>query len=266
MKRATIVSGATVFIGLSLFSNPSKSMATTSPASVCSLSIASSLLLATETIELKKAYEKGVVKLTFTARDEGKAVDLTVKNISLAPVAIFVQEGKTAFETFDRKIFLISDERKEIAIAADAEKTLTFPIEQEGVGRWTSGSITLQLLPTGRGTKPEFETTGDKILGDTNFFSEEYANRIRLLMKVSQKFALRVPSEKQPAIDEIKKKYGKPDKTVEDRLENLFPGPHGYRETLDKVLVYHYGRFGFVVPKDQPEGKVVFVIGEGGKT
>jgi len=83
MKPATIGIGATGLIGLiCLFSSPLKSTASTSTPSASSTSIASSPLLGIERIELKKAYEKGVVKLTFTARDEGKAVDLKVKNIS----------------------------------------------------------------------------------------------------------------------------------------------------------------------------------------
>lgn len=105
------------------------------------------LVLAAEKIELKKAYQGGKLKLTFTAKDEGKTVDLTIKNVSSTQLVIFVEKGNTVFETSDRKIFLVSPERKEVELTAEAEKTLEFPIEQEGVGRWTSGSIILSVPP-----------------------------------------------------------------------------------------------------------------------
>lgn len=98
---------------------------------------------AADKVELRKAFQQGFLQLTFTAKEEGKAVELKVKNVSSKPLVIVVEKGKTPFTTYMREFALVAAEPKELEVPAGGEKAQQFPMEQKGQGRWTSGSITL---------------------------------------------------------------------------------------------------------------------------
>jgi len=105
---------------------------------------------AAEPVELMHAFDAGDVSLKLTALEEGKSVDVTVTNLSEAAVTVVIQKGRTAVEVYDRKVFLVCAEAKKLAIAKGASAKVTLPMEQQGAGAWTGGSVTMSRPKPGK--------------------------------------------------------------------------------------------------------------------
>jgi len=107
--------------------------------------LAKTVAFAAEKIELKKAYEGGKIELTFTGKDEGENLELKIKNLTAAPLAIIVEKGETTFEFTFNKISLMAPQERELQLPGSQEVTVTFP--QSGKGRFVSGSMTSSMKP-----------------------------------------------------------------------------------------------------------------------
>ena len=103
-------------------------------------------------------------------------------------------------------------------------------------------------------------------MADAQFFDKEFGKVISdfadMLLKTGTQVEIvwrPVPTGKEPAFEDIQKKYGKPDKTAEQG-ENTVMG-------VDTDLFVHwYGEIGFGVPKNasyrsgEVAGKVTHVV------
>ena len=96
---------------------------------------------ADERTELKSAFKAGQVELTLTAKDEGATLDLKIKNLTKKKLLLVIPQGKTTFDVRDSQIALVAGAAKNVDLAPDGDATFTFPMEQSGRGRWTSGSV-----------------------------------------------------------------------------------------------------------------------------
>jgi hypothetical protein len=95
---------------------------------------------------------------------------------------------------------------------------------------------------------------GEQILSDRDFFFEEFAQRQLVQLKVIKDDLVsvaRIP-EPRPALDEIRSRYGEPDRIEETKLTR-----GGVNED---VTIYHYGRLGLAIPKGRQDGKVFWAI------
>lgn len=98
---------------------------------------------ASEPIELMRAFEAGAVRLTLTAKDEGKNVDLTVENLTEAAITVLISKGKTRIKVHNRWVFLVSSEPRRLSLGKAGSASVSLPIEQEGEGTWVSGTVTM---------------------------------------------------------------------------------------------------------------------------
>jgi len=113
-------------------------------------------------------------------------------------------------------------------------------------------------------------STDDKIITDKAFFSKTISEKIKsekdFITKqqketpvssqwtsiVSSRVTLKVPEGEQPRIKMIQEKYGQAEQVADDST----------REQSGKTVryaVYHYGKTGFMVRKDDGDGKVCMV-------
>jgi hypothetical protein len=95
---------------------------------------------------------------------------------------------------------------------------------------------------------------GEQILSDTEFFSKDYADAVKPILKMAggnTTVRLTVP-QPQPKIEAIQKKYGKPSKVTEEPAAETITSP---------VRVHYYGSIGFAVAIGDSEGKVAWLVG-----
>jgi len=97
--------------------------------------------------DLTAAFKAGQIKLMFTAKDGGATLELKITNQTKDKLLLVVPEGKTPFKVGDNQVFLVSAATKNVNLDPEGESTLTFPMEQSGRGRWTSGSVTQSMSP-----------------------------------------------------------------------------------------------------------------------
>jgi hypothetical protein len=109
---------------------------------------------ATSEMELLKALESGLIRLTLTAKDGGKTVDLAVENVSDAVLIVAIKKGKTTLLKTERHPrTLICDSEKKIALDKSGSKTLNLPLEMEPGITWTSGTVIIGSAPKPQGKK-----------------------------------------------------------------------------------------------------------------
>ncbi|MCX6175478.1 MAG: hypothetical protein NTZ27_12065 [Ignavibacteriales bacterium] len=108
--------------------------------------------------------------------------------------------------------------------------------------------------------KMQNQSTADKILSDTLFFTPSFAKNIKKLASMSPQFVFGIPDKDQPNIKDIIKKYGKADKQIKiSRDEFFMQAPRGVNDRVEIFLFYQYGSLGFAMPVDEPEQKVKYI-------
>ena len=104
-------------------------------------------IAAGERTELKAAFRAGKLELTLTAKDEGATLELKIKNQTKEKLLLVIPQGKTEFDIHGSKVALVASALKNVDLLPEGTVTLTFPMEQSGRGRWTSGSVTQSVTP-----------------------------------------------------------------------------------------------------------------------
>ena len=104
---------------------------------------------ATEPVELMKAFKAGSIRLELTAKDGGKSVDLKVENLTESPIVVLIVKGKTPIDIsmVHRRVFLIASDPQTLPLPKAASATVTLPLEQEGAGTWSSGTVGMRITP-----------------------------------------------------------------------------------------------------------------------
>ena len=97
--------------------------------------------------DLKAAFKAGQLKLMFTAKDKGATLELKITNQTKDKLLLVVPEGKTPFDVGGNQVSLVAAAATNVDLEPAGESTLTFPMEQSGGGRWTSGSVIQSMSP-----------------------------------------------------------------------------------------------------------------------
>ena len=114
---------------------------------------------------------------------------------------------------------------------------------------------------------------GQRIIEDESFFDGQTASNLTLDSPTMNWSKLRysLPERKQPRIKDIMEKYGEPDRVLTEKAPKLKPGvdveSYDYKSQQSPVIwvsaaVYYYGRIGFGVEENDPDGSVRFVINQ----
>ena len=94
---------------------------------------------------------------------------------------------------------------------------------------------------------------GDEIINDVNIFSHFYKKQCERMRLVSPKFTIRLANKSRPNIKSIVRKYGKEDKKIHGDFQDYFLfkfdglGDLGELENIDRIIIFRYGNYGFVV-------------------
>lgn len=105
---------------------------------------------------------------------------------------------------------------------------------------------------------PAPNTQGEKIVTDAAFFPKQTVRIVQETIELQMEDAtIQVDESQRPKVADIQRKYGKPDRIVDEVLEVM----NGMPPTSVRVgvNVHYYGRFGLCVPKNQTEGRVVWI-------
>jgi len=97
----------------------------------------------TNTLDLKQAFEIGRVELTFTGKEQGEMLDLTIANISREKIIVTIKKGIMTFDFPSRTISLLSDANKTVPL--DPAKNMTITLKQIGYPRINGGSMTARM-------------------------------------------------------------------------------------------------------------------------
>jgi hypothetical protein len=103
--------------------------------------------MAAERADLKEAFKAGQVELTLTAKDDGATLELKIKNRTNSKLLLVIPQGKTPFDVYNSKVLLVAAVAKHVDLLAEGDATFSFPMEQSGGGRWTSGSVIQSVTP-----------------------------------------------------------------------------------------------------------------------
>jgi len=95
-----------------------------------------------DAFQLKKAFDDGLVSLTFAAKKSGEKLEVTVKRLYKEPLLLKIESGKTKFEFGKKSVTIVTDKVIEIDLSKKEEGSFT--VSQVGNTRITSGSITWQ--------------------------------------------------------------------------------------------------------------------------
>jgi len=94
-----------------------------------------------ERIELKEAFKAGLVQVTFTGREKGEKLEITVKRISPKPLTIVIKKGTTTLE----EITFFTDRELKLDLSVKVEDSVI--AQQTGKVRLKSGSVTMKMEP-----------------------------------------------------------------------------------------------------------------------
>ena len=114
-------------------------------ATLVMLTSAPLLLAADEKVDLKKAWTDGKLELTFTGKDNGETLELTMKNVSSAVLVVSVPSGTTTFNLSPEEIRIVTSAAENIRLAPELSANRAF--KQTGTDRIKTGSVTLRYDP-----------------------------------------------------------------------------------------------------------------------
>jgi len=123
---------------------------------------------------------------------------------------------------------------------------------------WFALAMLFSIGGTLHAQPPASNTRGEKIVTDAAFFPKQTVRLVQRIIELQMEDAtIQVDESQQPRVADIQKKYGRPEKIVDELLEVMKGTPP--TSVKVSVKVHYYGRFGLCVPKDQTEGRVVWV-------
>lgn len=96
-------------------------------------------------MQLKEAFDDGLVSLTFAAKDSGEKLEVKVERVSSKPLLLTVDRGETRFDFGRESVTIITDSKIQIDLSKKEEGS--FMVRQTGNSRITSGAITWTKLP-----------------------------------------------------------------------------------------------------------------------